>query len=380
MNLIDQVKQIKIDHPDWGRRKISAELGVSEKRVRMVLESLRTPNENGIRSIRHYNQQSIIDAVVHLKDVNDRDEILRAVKLDPAKWDCIDALVKAWQMGSKDASGKPQVTDLYSVSVKARPKQGFDLGACIERINSIGIKPVEVVPDKNVGRKGLLEVFLTDMHFGVNTLEDYTDTLQAVISLLDGHDTLVLVTGSDNLHTNGHKGQTVNGTQLEQVDLNQAFNDAVEFYTAILTSALKYGMNAKTVHVPANHDYDTSFFVAKTLERLLPQADIDADMGQYKAMRYGQVAIGWTHGDEGRNFDRVFMREFPAIFGTADAIEVHSGHIHMETVQDQSGVLVRTLPTGTKRTDWTKRKGYHSVRRFQVFSYTEDGLRAIYYV
>ena len=101
MNLIDQVKQIKIDHPDWGRRKISAELGVSEKRVRMVLESLRTPNENGIRSIRHYNQQSIIDAVVHLKDVNDRDEILRAVKLDPAKWDCVDALVRTLPTGTK---------------------------------------------------------------------------------------------------------------------------------------------------------------------------------------------------------------------------------------------------------------------------------------
>lgn len=380
--MINEVKRLKLEHPDWGRRRIAKELGISERQVRKHLEKCNTASQQcNNRTVTYQAGMLHIDDKVALTtdDLLSPEAIMTACGIDPMKFEIVTFQHSEWD-GMAKIDDEMQTKRLYAIKLKVKPKKnGFDLQACLEMINSTEIKQYTFMKTEPSG-SGLIEVFPTDMHFGINTLEEYSDTLQGILGLLEGHDSLVLVTGSDNLHTNGHKGQTVNGTQLEQIDLNKAFNDAVEFYTRILTRALNLGMNVRTVHVPANHDYDTSFFVAKTLERMFPQVEVDTDMNQYKAMRYGQTAIGWTHGDEGRNFDRVFMREFPEIFGTAETLEVHTGHLHMETVQDQAGVLVRTLPTRTKRTDWTKRKGYHSVRRFQVFSYTEDGLRAIYYV
>lgn len=378
MNYRDQVKQCKLEHPDWGRRRISQETGISEKRVRGILSELK-PSDEGIRSIRHLGDQSIIEAVIHLKDVNDKEEILRACKLDPTKWDCVDAMVKAWQMGSKDAAGKPQVTDLYSVSVKARPKQGFDLDACLEKIKRIDIKPIDIAPREPSGH-GMLEVFLTDMHFGIS---DYYGLATRVMRYAESVEEVVFIIGSDGLHADNVKGTTVYGTQLEPIDLNRAWEDMYTLYYQMIRRSLEIGKKTVVKYLSGNHDATTGWTVVKALEKVLPGAEYDTDLiNKYKAHRYGWVGIGWTHGDKGKrnDYDRLFLKRYPAVFRDARCVEIHYGHIHQESVKDSYGNMMRSLPTGTEKSGWTDENGYESAQRFQLFEYSEDELRAIYYV
>lgn len=378
MDYREKVRQCKLENPDWGRRRIAQELGISEKRVRMVLESMRTTRENGIRSIRHLNEQSIIDAVVHLKDVNDRDEILRACKLDPAEWDCVDALIKAWQMGSKDSAGKPQVTDLYSVSVKAKPKKnGFDLDACLEKIKRM--EPVEILPNRIPGR-GLLEVFLSDAHFGLDN--NYTGLLEEIVERCKAVEEVVIIIGSDGLHVDNVNNTTLKGTVLEEIDLNDAWEQMYELYFNLIYQCLRMGKRTLVKYLRGNHDATSGFLFAKTLEKVLPDAEYDLSLEQYKAHRFGNVGIGWTHGDKGKRneYDKLFYRRFPWIFADASRCEIHYGHIHQETVKDSYATKIRSVPTATAQSGYTIDNGYESAQEFQLFEYSEDKLKTIHYI
>ena len=376
----EAVLKLKLEHPEWGRRKIANELGIGEKRVRTILSKHKGEiGEAGIKSVKYSNGETVIQAVIHLNDLNDQNAIMRACNYDPNAWECISSEVKAYQSLIKDSESKPVVTDLYSVTVKVKPKKNdFDLEACLEKINRM--EPVEILPHR-VSGTGLLEVGITDAHFGANTFDDYQETLAEVLGLIDDADEVLLILGSDNLHTNNFQNTTVKGTVLEEIDFEKAFDDAFKFFGAIIYRALSQSKRMHVKYLRGNHDETASFLLCKTLQAVYQAAEYDLSMEQYKVHRYHDVCIGLTHGDNGqaKNYDRLFRAQFPEM-GTAKVIELHAGHLHREMVSDVYGTMVRTLPTGTERTGWTKDKGYHSVRRFQCFLYGEDSLKAIYYV
>lgn len=377
-------KIIELHLQGFGRYKISQQTGVSEKRVRNVIAKYKQTNTPTVtlpgEKVTFTGNDTIIDKVIKLSpnQRKTKEDIMLAVGFSPIEWECVSAEIASWNGMVKGEDSQPIVTDLYSVRVKVRPaKRGFDLDACLEKINRMEVKPIERMKPSGAG---LLEVFLTDPHFGLDN--NYAGLVGAVTERAGAVSEVIIIIGSDGLHVDNVKNTTVSGTQLEPIDLNEAWTDMYEFYFNLIHECLRLGKEVKVKYIPGNHDATTGWTVVKALERTLPDAEYDTSFEVYKAHRFGDVAIGWTHGDKGRkqDYDRLFLKRYPWIFGDAQCVEIHSGHIHQESAKDSYGNMIRSLPTATAQSQWTIDSGYESVQRFQLFEYDEDSLRAIYYV
>lgn len=369
---MDKGRIIELHNQGWGRVRISKETGISERKIRGVIAEYKQ-SDRVVQSYR--NGIHFIERTIELAEgeLLGPDAIMDACKVDRDKFELITFNLSEWE-GGKNGSIK------YAVKVQLRPRRtGFDFDAVIEKIAVIEPRVIE---PKSGPKSGLLEIPVTDAHFGINSFKDYNSVRERIVNLIDNRERIVLMMGSDNLHVNGFDNQTVKGTQLEEVDVERAWEQAFLFYADIIENGLKYAGAVDVIYLPGNHDRDLSWALAKALERMYPQAEFDINMEQYKAFRYGRVAIGWTHGDKGKpaDFDRVFPAMFPDVFEGAVTREIHYGHVHHEKVLDTYGTMVRALPTGTIANKYTVDNGYISERRFQCFEYDGDNLRAIHYV
>lgn len=397
MSLEDRVRGIHEENPDWGWRRVSGALGIygkEQRRVRRILDNIRGKSMSAIQSqdwtrtpsgnqVVYENGNYKIERIVSLSqdELLDPTAIMKAVGLDPLKFELV-----SFRYGEHQGLAKIDETietkTLYNLRVIVRPmKRGIDWDEVVNRLSALKPRAVSAELDPVPGT--LLEVAITDAHFGLNTYEDYKKTLESILGLMDSQEDVVLIMGSDNLHTNSADNKTINGTQLETTDLEKAYEDCMQFYMDIIEHGLINGSRIHLVYLPANHDRDLSWSMAKAFERIYPDGvQHYSNMDQYKALRFGGVALGFTHGDKGKacEYDRIFMAEHPEVFARASTAEIHSGHIHTETAKDLHGVMVRSLPSATKRNGWTKRNGYHGVQRFQLFEYSRDELKAIYYV
>lgn len=379
MPLADEVIRIKKANPEYGRARISKILGVSEKRVRTILEKNRDKVDPTGKTVEYSNGRTTINAKVALSD----DELLNPEKMmiacgiDPALFELVSYRHSEWDSMAK-IDEKIQTKRMYALKIVVKPKKAvFDIDGLINKLNKL--KPIKIEKRPAPIEDYMLEIGTTDLHF---PFVDYESLLCNILGLIPGMSQVVLLTGSDNLHVDNLKGMTSNGTQLEPTDLNEAFEQAFAFYSTIIEFAIKHGAEVKVIYVMGNHDETTSFMLAKALEKVYPQAEHDVELKQYKAHRFHDVAIGFTHGNEGkqRDYDRLFLSEYPDIFSGAKTVEIHSGHIHQEKVTDVYGTMLRSLPTNTRRNEWTIKKGLVSKQRFQCFIYSDSELLSINYV
>ena len=92
-----------------------------------------------------------------------------------------------------------------------------------------------------------------------------------------------------------------------------------------------------------------------------------------------------THGDSKRATSRtlahIFPVTFPEEFASAKIREVHAGHLHSEAEADIFGVMVRRLASGNKTDTWSDKEDFIGAhKRFMLFEWAPDKLKAIYYV
>ena len=103
-----------------------------------------------------------------------------------------------------------------------------------------------------------------------------------------------------------------------------------------------------------------------------PRVTVDMSAKPYYAHRHGDVAIGVHHGHERskpNDLRLIFYEEFPEVFGTARVKEIHTGHRHHESRDDQFGVVVEQHPTLAARDAHASRKGYSSRRAARAITY-----------
>jgi len=314
-----------------------------------------------------------------------REYMLTVHGFDPAEWEIVTARNNVWNTSSKRADGDGNsISTLYSSKITVQPKRGrFDLDEvlaacmCVEPLN---------VPKMRTAQEtaGLLEIPYDDMHWGVATLAHYMPTLVATVGIIREHkrDEIVLTIGSDLIHCDNLLGTTMKGTVVEEIDFPGAIADALTFYSTLIKEGLLFGRRVIVKMKKGNHDATVAFMFCKVLEGMFPSVEFDLEIRERKVHRYGEVCIGWTHGDKGKSksYDRIFNAEFPE-FKAASVHEIHGGHYHHETAEDVNGVLIRTLPTAGKLDNWHADQGFvGSRRRFQVFEYTRESLFRITYV
>ena len=232
--------------------------------------------------------------------------------------------------------------------------------------------------------KRMLEIPLMDLHMGISNLEHYKNTLYRIYDIIEkGFDEIVMVIGSDLFHNNDLMGHTKNLTQIETVDMEQAWTDATILYTKIIKLAKRHSNKVRAYYVKGNHDETVSWAFSKYIE-VLTGIEVDTRIDELKTHTWEEVFIGYTHkGDN--DIDRTFIIDKPNEWARANVREIHVGHWHREKYgsqgYDSKGTMVRVLSTANKTDQWHRdNKFIGANKRFQVFEYEPDRLFAVYYV
>lgn len=252
----------------------------------------------------------------------------------------------------------------------------------LEAIKSY-IKPIKI-PSPIVADKCMLEIPLFDMHFGVATIDHYTPLLAEILCLISTKqwECINILIGQDLLHTNDFRGHTAKGTDIGKIDFKQAWKDAWLFWTSVIEKCLASSQEVHLRYSKGNHDECTSWCFLKALQAKYPQCKVDDSLKSRKCICWNGVFIGYGHIDYTNNANKIFQNfvlDFPKEFADAKVREIHTGHTHTES--KDTGLMVRRLGTGSITDEWSDDNGYvGSHKRFEIFEWCAERLKAIYYI
>ena len=244
----------------------------------------------------------------------------------------------------------------------------------------------QIRPKVSEQAEGMLEIPLFDMHFGIADIDYYRDTLEEILAIISSKrwDKIVIPVGQDLFHNDSiADGKTTKGTLIEKVNLTKAVYDAETFYFNLIDTALQNANEVSVIYSPGNHDKTVGWLFVRILKTRYGSI-VDDSTAERKVVWWNGCFIGITHGDKRSDTPMGLMGNFttgfPELFASAKVREIHAGHLHNETGKDVYGVQVRRMCTGNKDDEWTISEGYKSQKRFMLFEWMPNKLKAIYYV
>lgn len=263
----------------------------------------------------------------------------------------------------------------------------FDPEDFIEAISK-KVAPYSSKSEVSEDSKNMLEIPLFDMHWGIAFMDHYKPVLDSILDVICQHrwKKIIIPFGQDFFHNDSIvNGQTTKGTRIEKVDMQRAVKESQQFMYAIIDKAIEQSDEVKMVYSPGNHDRSISWmFMQVMLARYGPDI-VDDSMVFRRVVTYGNNAVMITHGNSKKStastLAHIFPISFPEEFSNATTREVHAGHIHKETSSDVYGVMVRHLSSGNKQDEWSDSEDLVGAnKRFMLFEWSPEKLRAIYYI
>ena len=253
----------------------------------------------------------------------------------------------------------------------------------IRDIITDGLRPSTITPTRIAG-ESMLEIPLFDMHFGVADLDYYKDTLSDLLGIVSDkqYAEINILFGQDVLHNNDMRGHTAKGTDIQKINFPQAWADAWDFFRVLIDISLQHSPIVNLRYSKGNHDECSAWCLFKTLEAAYPQCITDDSMIPRKCIFWRGCFIGFGHCEYAKQSSVLFQNfvlDYPKEFAEAKVREIHSGHLHRESIDD--GMMVRRLPSGVPTDEWSSNNGYTGAhKRFQIFEWAENRLKAIYYI
>ena len=329
-----------------------------------------TTDENGTQTT------TVLMRLKHEPDKSPR-TMLKLTGYDPDKWDLIISQYKVYEQHSTEDGTVPQ----YSITVKVRPKA--DIGVS-ELTGIINRDVKQKCLDRTPGTlKRMLVVPLYDLHFGINSYEKMTPYLDEIRTIINKHpfQKIVIEVGGDLLHSDFLKmTKTVKGTQLDHVDMINAWGDAAHFIKDIVEPAIENSEVAELRAIGGNHDFSMQWAFVEMIKARYPQLNV-LNPGTYRQVfTYGNIAIMMAHGDTAKaKLSQLFANEYPDEWSNSMWREVHWGHFHTEVVKDEGGAIQRQFGTPKPADGYEVKNGYTmGAKTLKLLEYTSSGLYAEY--
>ncbi|WP_147587007.1 helix-turn-helix domain-containing protein [Enterococcus gallinarum] len=301
------------------------------------------------------------------------DYVLQAHGYDPENWELVQATNNIWEQNNQ-VDGLIQ---LYQSKIVVKPKpKGFNLAAFTE-----SIEPVKLTAIKT-GERNLF-IGLADWHFGITKLEDLQDKLARMIEVISkGYKQIVIGQLGDLFHSNQiKKSVTMAGTQLDDVDMEQAIKDARSFFDVLITECVRHSKQVTVEHAEGNHSGSIEYMFLLYLEAKYPDIQVHAHNKYRQAFMLDNVAIMITHGQYGKRKDlpMLFATEFSDIWSKATTREIITGHFHTQQTNDYQGVIHRQLGTIKPNDNYEIENGWTMGKKvLQLFEYDSERLRVTY--
>ena len=238
----------------------------------------------------------------------------------------------------------------------------------------------------------LLIIDPADIHIGklctaYETGEDYNENI-AVKRVLDGVkglldksngfnvDKILFIAGNDILHTDT-PNKTTKGTQLEQDGTwYNNFLTAKKLYVDIIEMLLQVA-DVEMVFNPSNHDYQSGFFLAQTIEAHFnncKNVTFDVSIAHRKYSIYGNSLIMTTHGDGAKQIDlgALMSVEAKEHWASSDYRYAYTHHVHHKSSKDYINISVETLRSPSPADSWHCTKGYISMEAVEAFVHSKE--------
>jgi hypothetical protein len=291
----------------------------------------------------------------------------------------------------------------YSIKASFKRKTKFDIQSLVKRIQDI--QPVSISPPLPIRTNYLLEVNITDIHFGKEATREsvgsdysveeardrYNKTIGKFLSLFNLYqfEKVLFVVGHDLLQMDNLDGTTTAGTPVDSsVNRNNVFNIVGEL---ICESINKFAdlSPVDVLMVPGNHDENTTFFLGKLLEAYYRNTShvsvLNTNCQKRWYYSYGNALVLHTHSHRNpKDLPSIMAIEAADQWGKARIREAHLGHKHSQTTFptfETTGVVVRELGSLSSADKWHYDNGYvgqHKVATSFVWQKTR-GLDSIHY-
>lgn len=321
-----------------------------------------------------------------LEQAKDEQALLEAHGFDPSEWQITNAKASQWNHANKEFG----TSVMYSSKITVKPlgAKKVDYDEIAKRLSGKA-KPRVAKRIPVIDSDQYLVIPIFDMHFGNNTLEDYDESLGKMLNIMkNDYREILIIAGGDQLHNDNHRGTTSSGTNIDKVDMTQAWEGAFDFLDIIIDKALDCAETVNIMYVPGNHDEMAGQTLFKALEKVYRDEDrltIDSRQKMFKATLLGHNFIGASHGDKSNKnkYPMIYATGFSQLWGKESVItrEVFVGHLHHESVIDKDGLLIRQAPTRNKADQYHEDNGFMSAhKRFSVVAYDEYEPTAVHYI
>ena len=263
-------------------------------------------------------------------------------------------------------------------------------------------RPVEVKQRKDTGL--MLEIATPDLHAGklcwpvetggapydvkisIATFERAIEVLLERTKNFDISEVLLCI-GNDLFNSDNAEGTTTGGTAVSNDGRFHRTFRQVRTMMVRTIERLRTIANVRVVCVPGNHDMQTAYHLADSLECYF-HSDKDVTIENAPLSRkyvlWGKCLIGFCHGHEDKRGDLALLMasERPKEWAETLFREWHTGHFHKVQNEEYHGVRVRVLSALCSQDDWHSIKGYvNNLRTAQAFvwSKTEGLISEVFY-
>ncbi|MGF2044437.1 helix-turn-helix domain-containing protein [Enterococcus gallinarum] len=360
--------------PSVRSKRARLKLPPSEKNMRV-----KQPSDHSIKVNERHNPDGTISQaefevkmVFYQKRSKTPKDILLYKGYDPDEWEISQVTTNEWTTTTADIQKWNQ-----QLKFVVKPKhKAFDVSAFTE-----SIEPVKLTAIKNGDRN--LFIGLADWHFGITKLEDLQDKLARMIEVISkGYKQIVIGQLGDLFHSSQiKKSVTMAGTQLDDVDMEQAIKDARSFFDVLITECVRHSKQVTVEHAEGNHSGSIEYMFLLYLEAKYPDIQVHAHNKYRQAFMLDNVAIMITHGQYGKRKDlpMLFATEFSDIWSKATTREIITGHFHTQQTNDYQGVIHRQLGTIKPNDNYEIENGWTMGKKvLQLFEYDSERLRVTY--
>lgn len=363
---------------DYGRE--FTKISVKSKRQRLnKVTPPRTVDGQSINENKRYNIDGTISQAefdvkmaFYQKDSKTPEDILKYKGYDPQEWEISQVTTNEWTTTTADIQKWNQ-----QLKFVVKPKHNaFNASAFTEPI-----EPVKLTAIKTGDRN--LFIGLADWHFGITKLEDLQDKLARMIEVISkGYKQIVIGQLGDLFHSSQiKKSVTMAGTQLDDVDMEQAIKDARSFFDVLVTECVRHSKQVTVEHAGGNHSENLEYMFLLYLEAKYPDIKVNYHNKYRQAFMLDNVAIMITHGQYGKRKDlpMLFATEYSDIWSNATTREIITGHFHMQQTNDYQGVIHRQLGTIKPNDNYEIENGWTMGKKvLQLFEYDSERLRVTY--
>jgi len=337
------------------------------------------------------------------------EDLLRHIEADLERFEVSASEATKWEGMSVDrATGRPEITELFRVWVRLRPKAGPNVRELVETMIEAAAGRLRAKPGRALTRtvKGRRDrpwavLVVADTHFGKyawakSTGEaDYDLDIardlvgRAAGELLDlaaGYQPgrLTVACLGDLFHYDTPAGTTTSGTPLERDGrLQKMIAVGVDTLCGVIDGAAERA-RTDVVVVNGNHDEVLTWAWNRiAVERYARSKRVTID-GNYTPRRYlteGGTLLGFVHGHRAKKkLPQLMAHEAAAAWSRCPYREIHTGHLHHQAaewsrpIETIDGVLVRIAPALCPADDWHAASGFVGSRRaMELFVYRPDG-------